>query len=99
MPSHNVPVLGAVVASLLASRGDAFGFGYFSRTNQGTANATVPLPATANEAEGLGWFLAVRADGSPCRQGLGVEYTEGAPSHSASRPLSLFFAEDDGGVG
>lgn len=39
----------------------------------------------------MGWFRAERKDGHPCRSGLGIEYTEGADSHSKNRPLSLFF--------
>jgi len=66
---------------------DAFGFDFFSRTNGGN----VTLPRSASSAAELGWLLSERSDGSPCRSGLGYEYTEGGTEHSRERPLSLFF--------
>lgn len=67
-----------------------FGYNYFSRTN--TKNVT--LPSTREEAELMGWHLAKREDGTGvCREGLGVEYTEDADTHSKARPLSLFFED------
>jgi hypothetical protein len=71
-----------------------FGFDFFSRTN--TKNVT--LPTTRAQAEQSGWFQAVREDGTGvCRKGLGVEYTEGATTHSKSRPMSLFFEASPAG--
>ena len=84
--------LGSVVASLLFSRGESFGFdNAFTRTNQGSPGSNVTLPRNRAEAESLGWVQSVRDDGSPCRPGLGFEYTEGASVHTQERPLSLFF--------
>ena len=52
----------------------------------------VRVPTTRLEAEKMGWFPAVRKDGTGiCRPGLGVEYTENAETHSKARPQSLFF--------
>ena len=65
----------------------AFGFDFFSRTNTGN----VTLPMSKVDAAALGWMPAVREDGSPCRDGLGLEYTEDGTTTSESRPLSLFF--------
>jgi len=70
-------------------RGHGFGFDYFSRTN--TKNVT--LPSTLMEAESSGWIRTSRfnTDGDDCREGLGIEYTEGLNTHSKERPMSLFF--------
>lgn len=35
--------------------------------------------------------------GNGCRDNLGIEYTEGADTHSKSRPLSLFFEASSAG--
>ena len=73
-----------------------FGFNFFSRTN--TKNVT--LPSTQKEAELMGWFRTEREDGTGvCRDGLGIEYTEGGSSHSKYRPLSLFFENSESGDG
>jgi hypothetical protein len=84
MVTQLLTLLCLVLAPTLST---AFGFGFFSRTNQGN----VTLPSTQAAAQEHGWMLSKRADGSPCRAGLGFEYTEGEASHSRSRPLSLFF--------
>lgn len=78
-------LLNAVVVS--ASSG--LGFDYFSRTN--TKNVT--LPTTRADAELSGWVRTSRMDsnGDLCREGLGIEYTEGINTHSKERPMSLFF--------
>lgn len=47
---------------------------------------------TRADAELSGWVRASRDHNhSPCRTGLGIEYTDGASTHSKSRPMSLFF--------
>ena len=76
-----------LLALSLLTRTSAFGFDFFSRTNQGN----VTLPSSQADAAARGWQLARREDGSPCREDLGFEYTEGADTHSRARPLSLFF--------
>jgi hypothetical protein len=82
--SRNLTILAVAMS---ASGAMGFGFNYFSRTNQGN----VTLPQSASDTLLFGWELSVRSDGSPCREGLGFEYTEGASTHSQSRPMSLFF--------
>lgn len=57
----------------------------------------VTLPTTASDAVLKGWVLAQREDGSNCRNGLGIEYTEGGNTHSKNRPLSLFFEASKAG--
>jgi hypothetical protein len=45
-----------------------------------------------------GWIRTERNDGvNGCKAGLGVEYTEGANTHSKNRPLSLFFEASKSG--
>lgn len=76
----------------------ALGFdGVFTRTN--TKNVT--LPTDRAMAESMGWVLTERDDtpAGICRESLGVEYTEGAKTHSRARPMSLFFQKSRGAKG
>eukprot|EP01035_Chromulina_nebulosa_P000327 gene327-467_t len=93
-----VYVVGFAVVNLflqyVASSAAGFGYNYFSRTN--TKNVT--LPTSRSDAELKGWIRSVREEGSnSCRPGLGVEYTEGANTHTKNRPLSLFFEASKAG--
>jgi hypothetical protein len=82
-----------LLLSTTAAAESGFGFNFFSRTN--TKNVT--LPTSRNDAESNGWMLTNREDGQGlCREGLGIEYTEGADCHSRERPLSLFFDSSSG---
>lgn len=94
MGNNMFTTLGFLSVCGVAMGDSGFGFDYFSRTN--TKNVT--LPSTRFEAESQGWHLAKRENGEGiCRDGLGIEYTEGSDTHSRSRPLSLFFQDSPSG--
>jgi hypothetical protein len=80
---------------VLMTQASGLGFDYFSRTN--TKNIT--LPSTRSDAELSGWVRTSRisSDGDACREGLGIEYTEGLNTHTRERPMSLFFQASPAG--